>query len=333
LDLYHTNENAEAITISAGFNLPPQDQIDQIVSYLETIQCNGEVLLAIVPIENPNNQAGKITITVFYWIIVLITILLLATMHYSKPVAKIYAIILIAGLIICGCAMVLWTIPPTSDQICIARWWLLGIGMVLFSGGVFCRSYQLKKIHQLVKSGRYQKSKNINHLKLLLTCMGIITLIEVIILLILQFTIPFQSSLIVVDEVIRTGVYNCQNDKAFLWVGIQSGYLVCILLMGVYSMYSTWKISSSVDDTRINILMIFLSLVTLAVDGVIWGFTGALPSNAEESDSWWALTIITIWEVCMMCSVFIPKLVKLSKQSSSSVGSHNTKPTTGTSTS
>jgi len=227
-------------------------------------------------------------------------------MNFNKPVAKVYAVILIIGLLLCGCSMIMWTLTPISNAICTARYWLQGLGMIIFSGGVFCRSYQLKKIHELVKSGRYQKSKRLDHMKLLITSMGIITFVEVIILLILQFSDPMESELHVTNEVIRIGEYHCENNLPYIWVSIQSGYLFCILLLGIFSMYSTWRISSSVDDTRINILMIFLCLVTLAVADVVWSYNGPDSVNKEDADSWWALSLITIWELCMMCSVFIP---------------------------
>jgi len=211
--------------------------------------------------------------------------------------------------------MVLWTLTPTSDEICSARWWLMGLGMSTFSGGVFCRSYQLKKIHHLIKHGRYQKTKNFDHIRLLSICMGFIVFIEMGLLLILQVTVPFKSEKVILDEVNRIGEYHCINaNNPYLWIGTLSGYLVCILLLGIYSLYTTWKISSAVDDTRINILMIFLCLVALTLSGVIWGYTG----NREESDSWWALSLITIWGLAMMCSVFIPKLAKVKKTASSS---------------
>jgi len=281
-----------------------------------------------IRVRQPDN-IGKIIITVIYWILVVVCVVLLTMINYKKPVAKIYALILVFGLVLCGISMALFTLTPTSNEICISRWWLMGLGMIIFSGGVFCRSYQLKKIHQLIKSGRYQKTKNFDHMKLLATSMGIITGVEVVILVILQFTIPFTSSLEIINEVTRLGEYHCHNPNPILWVSIQSAYLVCVLLMGIYSMYSTWKISSSVDDTRINILMIFLCLVALAVSGVVWGYSG----HKENSDSWWSLSLILIWAVCMMCSVFIPKFVKARKESSSSsISDKTTKSVTHTST-
>jgi len=288
---------------------------------LDLITCNGERLLKIMPIEPDKN--GKIALTVCYWIVVLVSIFLLTIIKYKKLVAKIYAIILTFGLLLCGSAMVLWILTPKSDQICHARWWLKGLGMVIFSGGVFCRSYQLKKIHFLVKSGRYQKSRNFDHIKLLITGMGLIISFEVLLLLILQFSSPFKSVIHETVPVIRYGEYHCENNIRYLWISAQSGYLVFILVLGIYSLYSTWKISSSVDDTRINILMIFICVVVLIVTGVVWGYS----NQGEDADVWWALAVITIWGVCMMCSVFIPKLVKSKK--SSSVES---KAVTGTST-
>jgi len=244
-------------------------------------------------------------------------------MKYKKQVAKIYALILTIGLILSGASMITWTLTPISNYLCALRWWLMGLGMIIFSGGVFCRSYQLKKIHKLVKSGRYQKSRNFDHIKLLTSSMGLITFIEVILLFILQLVSPFNSEIYVTDKANRLGEHHCQNEMMVLWVGIQSGYLVCILLLGVYSMYSTWKISSTVDDTRINILMIFICLVSLGVAGVIWGYS---PSDAgkDDADAWWALSLITIWGICMVLSVFIPKFIKLRKSSSMNSSSTST---------
>jgi len=318
----YTDEKSKSIVESEGFYLPPQNQIDEIVQYLDSLTCDGEVVLLVIAVKS--NKLPKIVITSFYWLVVVGSIITMATMNYNKPVAKVYAVILITGLLLCGLSMMMWTLTPVENIICTARYWLQGLGMVIFSGGVFCRSYQLKKIHQLVKSGRYQKSRRLDHFKLLITSMGIITLVEVIILLILEFSDPMLSELHITDEVNRIGEYHCENKIPFIWVAIQSGYLFCILLLGVYAMYSTWKISSSVDDTRINILMIFLCLVTLAVSDVIWSYNGADSPNKEDADSWWALSLICIWEICMMCSVFIPKLIKASKSSSSSNTNTNT---------
>jgi len=83
--------------------------------------------------------------------------------------------------------------------------------------------------------------------------------------------------------------------------------------MGIYFMYSTWSISSSVDDTRINVLMIFLCLVTMGVGDVILTYS----PQTELTVSWWALSLLMVWSTSMMCSIFLPKLVKAAKKSSS----------------
>jgi len=221
-------------------------------------------------------------------------------------------VILIIGLLLCGIAVIVWTLEPINDSICKGRWWSIGLGMVVFSAGVFCRSFQLKKIHQLVKNGKYKSSKKINHIKLLFMIMGILTAIELILLLLLEITTPSHSVVVVTDVINRTGQYKCDNSIPFIWMILQSIYLVFILGMGIYFMYSTWGISSSVDDTRINILMIFLCLVTLGVSDVIVSYT----NQSELAVSWWALSLIIVWSLSMMCSIFIPKLIKHTKSSS-----------------
>lgn len=144
--------------------------------------------------------------------------------------------------------------------------------------------------------------------------MGILTLIEVILLLILDFSTPFHSTIKIENEINRTGLYKCTNSIPFIWMIIHSLYLGVILVMGIYFMYSTWGISSSVDDTRINVLMIFLCLVTLGVGDVIVAYS----DGSELSVSWWGLATTIVWTLSMMCSIFVPKLVKSSKKSSSS---------------
>jgi len=68
-----------------------------------------------------------------------------------------------------------------------------------------------------------------------------------------------------------------------------------------------------VDDTRINILMIFLCLVTLSLSDIIISYT--IDQN-ELAVSWWGLSLIIVWSLSMMCSIFIPKLIKATKSSS-----------------
>jgi len=308
----YTDERAKVVIENGGYYLPSSNQIKDIVHYLDSITCNGEILLEVTSKENP--KAGKIAITTFFWIIILISTFLLTIINYTKPVSKIYAVILIIGLLLCGSSMILWTLTPTSDEICSARWWLMGLGMSTFSGGVFCRSYQLKKIHHLIKNGRFQKTKTFDHIRLLTICMGFIVFIEMVLLLILEVIIPFKSNKAIFDVVNREGEYHCSNDYTYVWIGTLSGYLVCILILGIYSLYTTWRISSAVDDTRINILMIFLCLVALILSGVIWYYSG----KKEDSDSWWALSLITFWGLSMMCSVFIPKFVKSKKSTDTS---------------
>jgi len=151
-------------------------------------------------------------------------------------------VILIVGLLLCGISAIVWTLEPTNDHICKSRWWSIGLGMVVFSGGTFCRSFQLKKIHQLVKSGKYKSSKEINHIKLLFMIMGILTAIELILLLILEVTTPSHSVVVVIDQINRTGQYACANSVPYIWMILQSIYLFCILVMGIYFIYSTWGI-------------------------------------------------------------------------------------------
>jgi len=233
-------------------------------------------------------------------------------MKFNKSIAKLYGVILVFGLILCGIALVFWTLVPTMDIICSLRWWFKALGMIIFSAAVFCRSYQLKKIHYLVKTGRYQATKNIDHFKLLTILMGFITTIQLIILLVLQLVTPLSSSINIIDDVNRVGEFVCTNGVPYIWMVVQSVYLVCILILGVYLIYSTWGISSSVDDTRINVLMIFVCLVALAVSDVIVGYS----IQDDTAYTWWAISLIMIWSITMMCSIFVPKLVKATKSES-----------------
>lgn len=66
-------------------------------------------------------------------------------------IAIIYSAILFLGMFFSGISMIFFVIEPATFFLCGIRWWFFGFGMVVLSGGVFARSYQLKKIHQLVK--------------------------------------------------------------------------------------------------------------------------------------------------------------------------------------
>jgi len=248
-------------------------------------------------------------------------------MRVKKPIARIYAVLLIIGLVLCGSSLAIWQLEPNLDSICALRWWLMGIGMTILSGGVFCRSYQLKKIHQLLKTGRYGASKNFNHMKLLAIMMGVIVFIEIILLIILQFSSPLETKISIYDPINRLGTYKCDNSVPHLWLIVQSCYLVCILVLGVYAMYSTWGISSSVDDTRVNVLVIFMCLITLGVTDTVVVFS----DQSEIAYSWWAISLIAMWSFSMMLSVIVPRMIKsLSKKSSSE--SRSTRPSGSTNT-
>jgi len=117
---------------------------------------------------------------VIYWIIILIIIGIISIIKVDKPIAKIYMFILVVGLILSGSAMVFWTLEPKYDAVCTIRWWIMGLGMIIFSGGVFCRIYQLKKIHQLIKKGLYKASQKFDHIKLLFIAMSVVILVELV---------------------------------------------------------------------------------------------------------------------------------------------------------
>jgi len=313
----------------AGYYLPSSRSIDYIIDYLDNKICGGKAVLQVEPVQLYSNTA-KIVITSIYWIILSGLILgALPKMKLDRRIAKIYMCILILGLLLCGTSLVFWSIEPVYNSICMARWWLMGLGMVIFSGGVFCRIYQLKKIHQLLKTGRYGASKNFNHMKLLAIMMGVIIFIEIILLIILQFSSPLETKISIYDPINRLGTYKCDNSVPHLWLIVQSCYLVCILVLGVYAMYSTWGISSSVDDTRVNVLVIFMCLITLGVTDTVVVFS----DQSEIAYSWWAISLIAMWSFSMMLSVIVPRMIKsLSKKSSSEStrpsGSTNTKNST-----
>lgn len=62
-----------------------------------------------------------------------------------------YAGILLVGLFICGIGVIFFVVEPTTNDVCAVRWFFLNLGLILLCGGVFSRSYQLKKIHVLIK--------------------------------------------------------------------------------------------------------------------------------------------------------------------------------------
>jgi len=101
-----------------------------------------------------------------------------------------------------------------------------------------------------------------------------------IILMCLQLITSYSSELVIIDTITRLGTHNCVNSISFLWIGIQSAYLV--------------GISSRVDDTRINVLTIFICLVELGISDVIIGYS----DQSDVSFSWWAMGLIMIWGVC-----------------------------------
>jgi len=71
-------------------------------------------------------------------------------------------------------------------------------------------------------------------------------------------------------------------------------------------MYSTWGISSSVDDVRVNIFVIFLCVSLI----IVADFTS--PTVAVDSGwSWWGIGVMILWSLSMMCSIYIPKFIKV----------------------
>jgi uncharacterized membrane protein YgdD (TMEM256/DUF423 family) len=294
--------------------------LDGILAYLDNLECGGNVLLEVTT--QPISRISELCVMGIFWIMTVASAIAMYKMKFSKVIAKIYGIISILGLILCGISLVFWSIDPSNDHICTIRWWTKTLGMVIFSGSVFCRSYQLKKIHQLIKSGRYQATKNVDHIRLLCGLMGMIVFVQLIILITLQLLLPLKSQIEIDDVVERVGEYSCNNldnNAHLIWVTVQSIYLVCILLGGVYALYSTWGISSTVDDTRVNVIAIFLCLIALAVGDVVITYS----AEDDKAFSWWAITLIMIWSLSMLCSVFLPRLIKIASRSTSD---HSTTP-------
>jgi len=310
----YTDREAQKVKNDAAYYQTSPDELEEILLYIDSITCNGQSLLEVKIVQLP--RTAEISITVLFWIIFLASSIAMYRMTFTKVIAKIYAVISLLGLLLCGIALVFWSLNPTTDIVCTVRWWSKTLGMIIFSGSVFCRSYQLKKIHYLIKSGRYQATKHFDHIKLLCALMGMIILIQIIILFALQFTIPLSRQLRITDEVRRIGEYDCNSPDPkghLIWIGVQSGYLVFILLMGVYSIYSTWGISSTVDDTRVNVITIFVCLVALGVGDVV-----VVDSPlTDESYCWWAITLIIIWSFSILCSLFLPRIIKIATKSSS----------------
>jgi len=84
-------------------------------------------------------------------------------------------------------------------------------------------------------------------------------------------------------------------------------------------MFSTWNISSTVDDTRVNVIIIFTCIIT----AIIGDITMISNVHSDSDWAWWTFAILTVWSSGMATSVFIPKIVKATQKSDTVVPTYS----------
>eukprot|EP01101_Sappina_pedata_P010696 TRINITY_DN680_c0_g1_i2.p1 TRINITY_DN680_c0_g1~~TRINITY_DN680_c0_g1_i2.p1 ORF type:complete len:674 (-),score=194.67 TRINITY_DN680_c0_g1_i2:1290-3311(-) len=314
----------------------PSHVVEEVLARIENIKCNGVSVLERVKIDL-HDDAGIISVFSIIMALFVITVIIILPLFFYKTIAVqtnwgvyFYSSMIFLGAIMSYVAIIWWFLPPYATWVCQLRLWFTACGLSLMLVGVFCRLLGIHYMYfRVYQQGSLRKSLFSPIPSLIVS--GLIIAIQLIILILWTSINTFEQGEITVDDLNLEYQDECNSDNIEVWLGIEAGYFALLLLYGIFVLFSTWNIKSSVQESRWVLIACYNCIICLTIVIILVSVM-----DLDDADLFYMASIpLTAVIISITSAIFLPRFFGLlsSKISSSnrSHGKHATTPaaTTG----
>jgi hypothetical protein len=236
--LYWTFGNAELYnqTGTHGFYVFDDQDFKTLESHLFNAECNGNKVLTytnIEPTTRTNVVFGVTTPLMILFLVLVLASWLVRDDRFQGLVILNNAVVVL-GLLLSFISFVLWWYPPSNSGICIARFWLFGLGFVNVVAAVYIYVVSIDAIlsKQVLSAIMFSKQKFV-------LAYLVLEGLELAILLLWVFIEKPVGKAVVLNQLEWLTIYECKVQYGVLDI-IQVLYFCLICLFGCYFIYKHW---------------------------------------------------------------------------------------------
>jgi len=277
-------------------------------------------------IKQPFGYAGEQAIAVLAGLAVIFSIAMgVLTFFYRKRKAIIASSPLFLGIMLIGSVLIYggiftWTLTST-DQLCMAHWWLLGLGFAIMFGALLVKVWRISRIF----NDKDLSVIRISNLELL-SVVGIVVLIEVILLVVWNAAGPSKALRYSLDPLRPKYDYlNCTTTSAGTVILIIAAvYKGLIIIAGVWLSVRTWKIKYSIYNESRSIAFSMYNLFFFLVLAIIVQLVINAPTQRKAQFVVRSVMVL-LGAFLPIAVIFLPKFLSAVHLNSENVGTHSSK--------
>jgi ABC-type phosphate transport system substrate-binding protein len=234
---------------------------------------------------------------------------MLPTRQRREPVAIANHAVVILGLLLSWASFCVWWYAPSSDSICISRFWLLGLGYTNVIASIYVYEFSMHTLRNMNKSIGVSGKRVVRKI---LAAYILLELFEILIL-VLWTVVEQPRSLEVVTNAIRwETLYACQARYGVMDV-VQVVYFCVISLFGCAIIFIHWKSDFGKRDVPEDSRWL---LIALQMQIVVFLFFIALTKIIEYTDEnlyVFTIAIFLINEFTVAVAFFLPRIIATMK--------------------
>jgi len=280
---------------------------------MKTITCGGVSVLETT-IKTQHDNAGFIVVFTIIMALFALTFLVIAPIFILKSrdrtssnlAAYVYSFITFLGAVFGYVACIWWFLVPDGTWICQLRVWFTAVGLTLLLVGLFCR---LVGIHYIYIKVYQKKSLKTTFLSPLVVAIAALFLfcIQLILLIIWAAVDLWRSQLTQTDTLNLISEYECSSDNIAVWLSLEAVYFAILLMYGVFVLYHTWDIKSSVSEAKWVLIGEYNSIIALAILIPL-----VVVLNIDDDALFFLATIpLTFVIVSITAALFLPKFLSM----------------------
>jgi len=330
----YTNSDAHKRAIALGYTVLPKNVQDIVFAHLDLVTCQGNQLIGLTVVQDrqTGGYLGIFIVAMCFFAFTVIFAIPLFVMREKKQHKSgvYYASVILLGGVMSYVSIVFWWLLPDQDYVCQLRQWLTGLGLCIIFSGLFARLWQIQYIYYQV---HHKKELSIRVLstKVIFIASALIILLQIILLVIWSSVDTWKSRLAVSDSLRLEAKWECHSNDITVWLALEAAYFAVLLLYGLFVVYSTWKIRSSVTEARWVLIAIYNTILCLAIEITL------LQTLYIDDDTIFYLAVIPLVFVVVSLSaaIFAPKFFQFLKAATSSsfdrkkTSEKTSRPTTG----
>jgi phosphate transport system substrate-binding protein len=295
-----------------------------VVAMLGNFTCDGVSLLQLEVLpqrQGPAFVALLVMSMIFFALAVVAAVCYFRFVILQEPgrrVELLYICILLIGCALNYTSVIAWYTVPSNDTVCAVRQWFTALGFTVMMGALFCRTWHLHKIYQLM----HKDSKILLKIRAvleILVIMAIAIFLQIVLLTVWTILSPLQATLILVDPINLTAQWLCFGDNLQVFLSVEFANLLAALLWGIWVLYRTWSFKDKASETRWLLIAIYNLILTLCI---VAPLAIALPST-DDNIFFIAAVGIIFATSGVVFAIYLPKvLAQITSHSSSSRSPH-----------